>query len=250
MCPDDCVALVTLARAEGRRVDIDQQFRAAGHEFSHRFDVVILVPEIFADGDAQSHLAAVPERHGDGLSPFRLGKESFVIEIAVARQKRLVRALEHDPVADDRRGVVLPDASAFVPRVGVEVDEADDRGNSARRGGDALHRPLVGGEESGVLDQIADAITRQGHFRRQEEVRAARGSGFERRDDSCGVPLDVAARGVQLGERNAHGLCRIRTVLNRKYHAEKIGASTPDPEGFGCDQPVLEERSKKGGAGI
>ncbi len=47
----------------------------------------------------------------------------------------------------------------------IDVDEADDGGDAARGRGDRLHRALVGLEKRGVLDQVADAVARQRHFR-------------------------------------------------------------------------------------
>ena len=54
------------------------------------------------------------------------------------------------------------------------IDEADDGGEGRGGGGDALQRALVGGEEPGVLDQVADAVARDGHLRGDEQIGAAR----------------------------------------------------------------------------
>ena len=85
------------------------------------------------------------------------------------------------------------------------IDEADDGGERRRRGGHALHRALVGGEEPGILDEIADAVARDRHLGGDEQVGAARGRLGDRGDDLCGVRVDVAARRVELGQGDAHG---------------------------------------------
>ena len=74
-----------------------------------------------------------------------------------------------------------------------------------RGGGDALHRALVGGEEPGILDQVADAVARDRHLGGDEQVGAARGRLGDRVEDLCRVPVDVAARRVELGQGDAHG---------------------------------------------
>jgi hypothetical protein len=78
------------------------------------------------------------------------------------------------------------------------------------RGGDLLHRPLVGVEESRLLDEIADAVAGQRHLGCDDDVGALAAGLVDRAEDRGGVPVDVPARGVELSERDAH--CRYRSV--------------------------------------
>ena len=63
---------------------------------------------------------------------------------------------------------------------------------------------LVGGEEVDVLDQVADAVPRQHHLRGDHEIRPLTHRFRDGSADLVGVAVDVAAHGVQLGQRDSH----------------------------------------------
>ncbi len=104
---NDLVALLPLAGTERRRVQVQQDVGSLGDELRERLDVVELVPEIFANRDAQSsrHRRAIGTVTGSRT--LARHEESLVVEIAIAREQRLVRALQDLTVADDGGGVVL-----------------------------------------------------------------------------------------------------------------------------------------------
>ena len=143
--------------------------------------------------------------HVDRLAHLARREETLVVEIAVVGQQRLAGALQDPPVADDGGGVVLAHRAVVVALVQVEVDEADHGGDAARRLRDALDRPLVGGEEVGVLDEVADAVTGQRHLRRDDQVGLLPPRLVDRRRDFRGVAVDVSANRIELRQRDSHG---------------------------------------------
>ena len=140
----------------------------------------------------------------DRLAAIARREVPLVVEVAVAREERLVRALHDAAVANDRGGVVLPDRALIVGRRRVVVDEADDRRDAARCRRDLLQRALVGREERRVLDQIADAVAGQRQLGGDDDVGARGRGGLDGRGDPGGVSGDVRAGGIDLGEGDAH----------------------------------------------
>src|SRR6185312_8720179 len=67
MPADSFVTLMSFARAERRRVEIQQHVSPFARELGERLDVVELVPEILTNRDAQSHLSA-SDRDANGFA--------------------------------------------------------------------------------------------------------------------------------------------------------------------------------------
>ncbi len=88
----------------------------------------------------------------------------------------------------------------------IEIDEAEDGGDAARRRGNPPDRPFVGGKEIGVLDEVADAVAGDDHLRRDQQVRFLPDGLVHGGEDPFGVAGNVPARGVQLGQGDSHGL--------------------------------------------
>ena len=214
MAADHRIALVPFAGAERRRVDVEQDVRALRHQLGQRLDVVVGVPHVFADRDPEADAAgAGGDVDRPALAPGR--EEALVIEIAVVRQQRLVGPLQHPPVADDGSGVVLADRAVLVAGAGGDVDEADDGGDAGGGSSNPLHCRLVGLEEAGVLDEVADAIAGQRHLGRDQQLGAGRDRAREGVEDRRRVAGDVAAGGIELSERDAHVGITILSVRRR-----------------------------------
>ena len=215
--PDQGVALVALAGVEGRGVEVEQHRRTLRGELAQRLDLVEVVPHVFADRHADARRAAAAGQV-DRLAHFAGGEEALVVEIAVVGQQRLAGALQDPAVADDRRGVVLANRAVVVALVQVEVDEPDHRGDALRRLRDARDRPLVGAEEVGVFDQVADAVAGQRHLRRDDQIRLLPPRLFDRRDDRSRVAVDVSAYGIELRQGDSHEIDAIsyRRSANRR----------------------------------
>src|SRR5215204_6120385 len=125
---DDLVAGVTLARAEWRRIDVEEHVRSLCNQLRQRLDRVELVPQVFADRDAEPDRSTA-DRDRYRLTDGRRREKPLVVEISIAWQQGFVRALQHAAVAQDAGGVELQNRAAFVARRRIEIDEPDDGGD-------------------------------------------------------------------------------------------------------------------------
>ena len=190
---EELVAVLRLAGVERRAVDIHDHLGAGLGLQDGGADGA---PDVLADVHADPRAAFPPADNVDGR--LIAGTEvTLLVEDAVVGQVHLAVDADHRAVVGDGGRVV---------DVLVGVDEADDRGDSARRLDDTVEGGEVGSEELLLEEQVFRGIAGRGELGESDEIGADRLRLLDGLDGLGGVAVEVADGGIDLGERHPKGV--------------------------------------------
>ena len=183
------LALDLASDMERRRADVHEQLRAGEREIGRRRS---RLPHVLADRQADERVAEL-EQHEVAARR----EVPILVEHAVVRQEALAVDGLHLAVRAD---------GARVEEILVEVGEADDGDDVLRLGGDRAQRAGRGADEAGSQQQILGRVAGHRELGKERELGARVARLLEPREDEPPVAVEVADDGVDLGEREPHGL--------------------------------------------
>ena len=190
---EEFLAVVGLAGVERRGVDVHDHLGAGLGLQDGRADGV---PDVLADVHADARAAVPPV---DGVDWRRVaGPEvALLVEDAVIGQVHLAVDAGHLAVAGHGGGVV---------DVLAGLDEADDRGDPARRLDDAVEGGEVAPDELLLEQQVFGRIAGRRQLGEGDKIGAGRLRPLDALDGLRGVAVEVADGGIDLGERHPKGV--------------------------------------------
>src|SRR5436190_7975577 len=108
---------------------------------------------------------------------------------------------------------------------------ADEDGDATRLAGDLFHRPLGGLDEPGPEQQVLRGIAGHRQLGKEDELRARLPRVLEPCQDPVAVPVEVSDDGIDLCQRQSHGVslsgknrCQTRAAIS----SSTSGSSTED----------------------
>ncbi len=112
--------------------------------------------------------------------------------------------LAEDDLAAAQHGDGIGSAFSGVPVGAADVAGHDGNGEVRGVGGELLDSMLGVREEAGLFDQVAGRVAGDGEFGKDDEVGAARGGVAGEAGHEGAVAGQVADRGVDLAQGDAH----------------------------------------------
>src|SRR5581483_1884624 len=135
-----------------------------------------------------------------------------LVEGAVVGQEALLHErLQLAPAADGAR----------VVEVAVEMRRADEERDAVRCARDLLERALGGSEEARPEEEVLRRVAGDGELGEDDDLGAGVLRGLEPVEDERAVSVQVADRGVDLGEREPH---RFETTRRKPLAAVSAAA--------------------------
>ena len=160
---EEFVAVFVFAEDEGGGGDVEKEFGAGAGECADGIEVVegafdefFVIPEVFADGDADR---MVIERGDFGVGDGGFEVTGFVEDV-VGGEEGFESLGDYFAIADDGHGIA--EWSYEVVRVFLGV--ADNRRDSDGRLCDFLHRHRAHLDDRRLKKQVLGGITEDGHF--------------------------------------------------------------------------------------
>ncbi len=181
------LALAFLADVERRGRDVRDQLCAREGEVGRGRT---RLPDVLADGGADEHVAVLEQ---DEVAAG--GEVAVLVEHAVVRQEALVVDRLHLAGCTDREPVV---------QVADEVRRADERDDAAGRARNLLERALRVLYELGPEQEVFRRVAGHRELGEEDDLGAGLLGLLHPADDLLAVPLEVADRGVDLSQCEAH----------------------------------------------
>ncbi len=199
---EEFVAVVVFSEYEGGGGDVEEELGAGVGECGDGVEVVegafeefLIVPEVFADGDADGDVVDGGEFDiGAGL------EVAGFVEDVVGGEEGFAAASEDLAVGDDGDGVVEEATCG----AGIFFGEADDGDDVFGGIGDAGDGFFGEGEGGGFEEEVFGGIAEDGEFGEEDDVGVLGFGGGDHVEVFFEVAGDVADGGVDLGEGDAH----------------------------------------------
>ena len=182
------LALALLADVKRRGRDIRDQLCAREREVGRGRS---RLPDVLADGGADEHVAVLEQ---DEVAARR--------EIAVLVEHPVVR---EEALAVDRLHLAGRTNCERVVQVAVEVRRADERDDAAGRARNLLERALGSLQELGPQQKVFRRVAGHRQLGEEDDLGAGLLGVLHPTDDFLAVPVEVADRGVDLSQCEAHG---------------------------------------------
>ncbi len=224
------LARLGLAGVVGGGRDVDDDLGAAADDLL--LDRAAREPDVLADADAD-HGAAAREHRVAG----RGHEVAVLVEHAVVGQVALAVGAHQATVVEHGGGVV---------EVDVAVHRADHHRHAHAVGQQRVGHLDRALDERGLEQQVLGRVARDHHLGQREHLDAERAGTLDRAHDPLEVPIQVADRGIELGETETqftHG----RAIVELCAVPRKNGGAAGRPGGWKRKRPAQAGRSRTGG---
>ena len=186
-----------------RGTEVEQQGCAIGGECGGGIGAVtsfrpeiLVVPDILADGDTEALVAV-----GNDKVIGRRFEIAILVEYIVGREQGLVADCSNGAVVEECGGI--GDVTSGACR--VFSDEPNQHAHGTGGGGEALKGEGILSNEFPFQHEVARRVAGEGEFREDHEIGAGIHSALVSGEDAAFIAGDIADRGVDLGESDAHG---------------------------------------------